>query len=419
MASKKFVFFSAVTGNILEYYDFTVYSVFIFAISKNFFPATSELAQTLSALAVFALGFVTRPLGGILFGYIGDKYGRKFSLICSMVGMTIPTFIIGLLPSYEDIGVFAPIILIIMRLMQGLCISGEGTGSAIFVLEHNNKFKPGFITGFINATNIIGTLIASLIGIFINSYFAEVESAWRFAFFLGGLFGIVSFYLRLRTSETPIFLSMIHKNKIRKSSFLEVIKISYKSMILTFSLGGLASLVVYIIKAYVNVFYSNLFEISCSTSLWYTTYTSIILMICMPLSGLASDIFGKTRVILSSCLALIILIIPTFVLMGSEDFTIRMLALTSLGILAGSIAGSAYNFVICLFAPEHRFSGVGFSYNLGVAAFGGTSPMVSKLLVAYTGLYYAPAFYIMLVTFLFMGVLYFLHIKKTIKTKSL
>lgn len=418
MASKKFVFFSAVTGNILEYYDFTVYSVFIFAISKNFFPATSELAQTLSALAVFALGFVTRPLGGILFGYIGDKYGRKFSLICSMVGMTIPTFIIGLLPSYEDIGVFAPIILIIMRLMQGLCISGEGTGSAIFVLEHNNKFKPGFITGFINATNIIGTLIASLIGIFINSYFAEVESAWRFAFFLGGLFGIVSFYLRLRTSETPIFLSMMHKNKIRKSSFLEVIKISYKSMILTFSLGGLASLVVYIIKAYVNVFYSNLFEISCSTSLWYTTYTSIILMICMPLSGLASDIFGKTRVILSSCFALIILIIPTFILMGSEDFTIRMLALTSLGILAGSIAGSAYNFVICLFAPEHRFSGVGFSYNLGVAAFGGTSPMVSKLLVAYTGLYYAPAFYIMLVTFLFMVVLYFLHIQKTITKAS-
>ena len=298
-----------------------------------------------------------------------------------------------------------------MRLIQGLCISGEGTGSAIFVLEHNNNFKPGFITGFINATNIIGTLIASLIGILINNYFPEVEFAWRFAFILGGFFGIISFYLRLRTSETPIFLSMIHKNKIRKSSFFDVIKISYKSMILTFGLGGFASLVVYIIKAYVNVFYSTILHFSAAQALWYTAYTSLILMIFMPISGFASDVFGKTRVILSSSIAVIIFITPTFIFMGSDNFVVRCIALTALGILAGAIAGSAYNFVISLFAPEHRFSGVGFSYNLGVAAFGGTSPMISRWLVTYTGLYYAPAFYIMVVAASFTILLYFLFIK--------
>jgi MHS family proline/betaine transporter-like MFS transporter len=416
MASRKFVFFSAVTGNILEYYDFTVYSVFLLAISKSFFPAASEFAQTLAALAVFSLGFITRPIGGIVFGYLGDRYGRKISLIVSMVGMTIPTFTIGLLPGYNEIGVMAPIILVILRMLQGLCISGEGTGAAIFVLEHYHNLKPGLVTGFIHATNILGTLIASIIGILISTLFPDVDFAWRFAFILGGIFGLFGFYLRLRVSETPIFLSLAHKKGQIKTSFMDVVRTASGSMFLTFCLGSLASIVVYMIKAYVNVFYSCQMNLQSAVALSYVSYASLVLMVAMPVSGLLSDMFGRTKVIRTAAITIFILILPIFIMMGSPHNTPRIVALTLLGLIGGGIAGSAYNFVISLFAPEQRFSGVGFSYNLGIALFGGTSPIIARWLASSTDLYFAPAFYIMLIAALFLIVLHFS--KNVIKEKN-
>src|SRR5690242_17310489 len=139
MNKPRSVFFSAISGNILEYYDFTVYSVFSSVIGRTFFPTASEFAQIVMALGIFAVGFVTRPIGGIVFGYIGDRYGRRIALIISMLGMTIPTFTIGLIPTYEQIGIYAPVTLVVMRLIQGLCISGEGAGAAIFILEHHQN----------------------------------------------------------------------------------------------------------------------------------------------------------------------------------------------------------------------------------------------------------------------------------------
>ncbi|MCF8462509.1 MAG: MFS transporter [Rickettsiaceae bacterium] len=405
MKNRKFVFFSAVVGNILEYYDFTVYIVFLVNISNSFFAPDSELAKTLSALAVFAVGFVTRPIGGIIFGYLGDKYGRKISLICSMVGMTIPTFAIGLLPGYEDIGIYAPIILVILRLIQGLCISGEGTGAAIFVLEHYHNLKPGFITGLIHAMNILGTLTASLIGIAINRIFPEVDFAWRFAFILGGVFGLAGFYLRMLVSETPIFIAASRSKSKINISFFTLVKRTYKSMILSLSLGAFASILVYLVKAYINVFYSTVLKNTTFDSLAYVSYTSFIMMLVMPISGYISDVIGKTKTIKYATVLTCIIILPTFLCMMNPSFYLRILGLTLLAISAGGVSGSAYNFAISLFKPQYRFLGVGFSYNLGVAIFGGTSPIIARHLVEYTGVHYAPALYVMLVSAIFLAIL--------------
>lgn len=406
---RKQVFFSAILGNVLEYYDFTVYTVFSIIIGKTFFGTESEFVQILSSLAVFAVGFLTRPIGGIVFGYIGDRYGRRIALIYSMLGMTIPTFAIGLIPSYNEIGFYAPLLLVIMRLCQGLCISGEGTGAAIFVLEHYGNLRPALTTSIIQGSNITGTLIASFVGIVIEKYFSHIHEAWRAAFILGGIMGIVGFYLRLRVAETPIFQSLVKTHHTLKSPLMHVIQTSWRFMILTFCVGGMASSVVYLIKTYVNVFFSNIMHYDQITSLIYLSYASFILMIAMPLFGYLADIFGQTKVIVVSAISLQFVAIPILILMSYNFIWCHILSLTLLSIMAASVSGIAYIFVISLFTPEERFTGVAFSYNLGTAIFGGTSAIVSRWLVEQTGLFYSPAFYIMGTSMLFLCTFYFLR----------
>ncbi|KAF8818271.1 MFS transporter [Rickettsia endosymbiont of Cardiosporidium cionae] len=406
MNKRTSIVFSAIIGNILEYYDFTVFAVFLVIIGKTFFPKDVEYVQTIYSLAIFSVGFLTRPIGGIIFGFIGDRFGRRISLIISMVGMTIPTFVIGLIPSYEDIGFYAPLTLAIMRLSQGLCISGEGAGAAIFILEHYQNLRPGFTAGIVHASNIAGTMIASIIGIILDKYLGYLEFAWRYAFLLGGVMGLVGFYIRLRVSETPIFKVLEQRKYTLKSPFIHVIKSSWRSMFITFALGACASSIVYFVKVYTNIYYSNILHFNKTTSLSLLAYSSTIMMLTMPLFGHMSDLLGRFKLIYVSSIMILLLSLPTLFLMGSTNLLLQLLVLTILALLGGCISGTAYIFIISLFKPEERFSGVSFSYNLGIAMFGGTSAMISSWLTSKTGLYYSPAFYLMLVSAVFILIIH-------------
>ena len=409
MNKRRSIFLSAISGNVLEYYDFTVYAVFSLAIGRAFFPGDNEVVQVLSSLGVFAVGFVTRPIGGIIFGYIADKHGRRVSLITSMLGMTIPTFTIGLIPEYSAIGYFAPAILVLMRLIQGLCISGEGAGAAIFILEHYQNLRPGFTAGLVHASNIVGTLFATLIGIIFSTFMPDIEFAWRFAFMLGGVMGIVGFYFRLRVSETPIFTMLAEKKKTLKAPFFHIIKTAKKSMFITFCLGACASSIVYLVKTYINIYHCNVLHYDDTTARAYLAYAAIVMMLSMPLSGYISDRIGRFRMITYSAIAIFILVLPALMLISCEDVWKQLMALTMLAMLGGSIAGTAYIFIISLFTPDQRFSGVAFSYNLGIAMFGGTSAAISRWLLEITGVHYVPAFYIMLTSSVFLIVIYFMR----------
>ena len=409
MNKRKSIFLSAISGNILEYYDFTVYTVFSVAIGKAFFPDNSEIVQILSSLGVFAAGFVPRPVGGIIFGYVADKHGRRVSLITSMLGMTIPTFIIGLIPSYSEIGFLAPACLVLMRLLQGLCISGEGAGAAIFILEHYQNLRPGFTAGIVHASNIAGTLFAAIVGIIFAYFFPKLDWAWRFAFIFGGLMGLVGFYFRLKVAETPIFLMLSKKKQTLKAPFLNVLKNAKTSMFVTFCLGACASSIVYLIKTYINIYHCNVLRFDDTIARAYLAYSSIVMMIAMPISGHISDVIGRFRMITISAISVFILAAPCFILLSYENIFQQFTALTLLAILGGMIAGSAYIFIISLFSPEQRFSGVAFSYNLGIALCGGTSAVISRWLVEITGLYYAPSLYIMLTSSIFLTVIYIMR----------
>jgi MHS family proline/betaine transporter-like MFS transporter len=412
MNKRRSIFLSAISGNVLEYYDFTVYAVFSLAIGQAFFPSGSQVIQTLSSLSVFAVGFIMRPIGGIIFGYIADKYGRRVSLIISMLGMTMTTFTIGLIPGYSDIGYGAPILLVMMRLIQGLCISGEGAGAAIFILEHYQNLRPGFTAGIVHASNIAGTLLASFVGIILEQLFPELEFAWRFAFILGGIMGIIGFYFRLRVSETPIFEMLAEKKRTLKMPFMHVIRSSWPAMLITCCLGGSASSLVYIIKTYINIFYYEVLGFDKTTALIYLSYSSVIMMLTMPLSGYISDHIGRFKMIIIASITIVIAATPAFMLLASLEIWKQIVALTTIAMLGGFIAGTAYIFIISLFSAEERFTGVAFSYNLGVALFGGTSAVISRWLVEVTHLYHAPAFYVMITSLLFLAIAY--SMKKTI-----
>ena len=412
MNKRRSIFLSAISGNVLEYYDFTVYAVFSLAIGHAFFPPGSQVIQTLSSLSVFAVGFIMRPIGGIIFGYIADKYGRRVSLITSMLGMTMTTFTIGLIPGYSDIGYGAPVLLVIMRLIQGLCISGEGAGAAIFILEHYQNLRPGSTAGIVHASNIAGTLLASFVGIILEQLLPGLEFAWRFAFILGGIMGIIGFYFRLRVAETPIFEMLAEKKRTLKMPFMHVIRSSWPAMLITCCLGGSASSLVYIIKTYINIFYCEVLGFDKTIALIYLSYSSVIMMLTMPLSGYISDHIGRFKMIIIASIAIVIAALPAFMLLASAEIWKQIAALTVIAMLGGFIAGTAYIFIISLFSAEERFTGVAFGYNLGVALFGGTSAVISRWLVEVTNLYHAPAFYIIATSLLFLAMAY--SMRKTI-----
>jgi MFS transporter, MHS family, proline/betaine transporter len=413
----KKIFLTAIMGNLLEYYDFTIYVVFSSIIGEQFFPHFSKFAQSILSLSVFAIGFLSRPLGGILFGIIGDKMGRKKSLIISILGMALPTIIIGLMPTYKEIGILAPILLCIMRFIQGFCISGEGTGVAIFVLEHY-KIKPGLVAGIVHSSNLLGTMLSSVVGILINTYLYEFEWSWRIAFLLGGVFGLIGFYLRTKTSETPVFKEILKNKENLDNSLSKTFRNCKKQMFVTFLAGGFASSIMYIAKS-IHVFYSvttgleeSLYKLN---PLVYLFYTSFIVMISMPISGIINDIVGRYKMMMLSSLATLFLITPIMMLASQQNIYFQAIGLTFLGILTGFVASSAYIFVIFLFEPRYRFLGVGFSYNLGIAIFGGTSPIISRALIEKTSIQYSPSFYIICTSIFFLITLYLTN-KKSKKT---
>lgn len=443
-ANFKKVLGTALVGNTLEYYDFTVYAVFSISISNTFFPYMSPTIALMYSLCVFSIGFVARPVGGIIIGYIGDTYGRKVVLICSIIGMTTSTICIALIPGYDSWGSLSQVLLIIMRLLQGICISGEGAGSAIFVLEHYG-LKSGFIGGMLNAFNIIGTLLAVLAGLllshigsyaFIQNMGLDDDNLWRVAFLAGGLFGVFGLILRLQAPETPVYQamkkdqnasdtvvksgdSMILNQKSQNLGIIHYLKskisqICYKiyqlkiPFILVLSTSGVASSYVYIIKAFINIYFTHHLGMSNTSSLCYVLYGSIVMIFLMPVFGYLGDKYGTLKIMLISSVASVTGTIPGFLLINSESYVIKVLGVTTLSACAASVSGNAYSLAVSLFKPNNRYFGVGFGYNLGTAIFGGTTPLISTYLITKTHLNYSPAFYIMFLITVF-AILLLIH----------
>jgi MHS family proline/betaine transporter-like MFS transporter len=401
-ASKSKIVIAAMIGHILEFFDFTIYAVFAGEIGKNFFPQESSFAQLLASLAVLAVGFFMRPLGGVLFGHIGDKKGRRFALTIAIVGMACATILMGLLPTYVHVGIWAPVMLVLLRLVQGLCVGGEGAGASIFVLEHLHQLRPGLIGGIVNAALTIGILLAITIGWILNSSFPNHPDLWRYAFCFGGILGVAGLYVRLSVDETPIFKALQARNKVLHSPLKSVLKSNPKAMMMTLCVGAVTGCAGYMVMTFTDLFYKAAMERPVLEALSFAVYGNLLLVVMLPLMGMLSDRCGYASTMFYGSLLAILTSVPIFMLMSSHIAIYNYAGISMLSTVAAMIYAPLYPFVIRLFKPEQRYSGIASSLNIGIALFGGTSSIICLKMIEISGLLYAPAFYLSGVCIIFI-----------------
>ncbi len=392
----------AVIGNIVEYYDFGLFAVYAHTIGALFFPARADYVQTLWAFGTFALGFFMRPLGGLVFGYIGDKFGRKTSLSISILGMAFCTFIIGVMPTYATLGIWAPILLLMIRLLQGLCVGGEGAGVAIFVLEHTEGYRPGLMGSIVMASNMFGTLLAVFIGIILD-YFCQGNECWRYAFIGGGLTGLVGIYLRYQLTETPGFIERKKNHNIIKHPIVQAMKKQWPSVLVVIMLGGLTSAIAYTIRGYLNTFFLEVMKYDTGAALYFTSFALFVMIILLPICGLLSDKVGHRKFLHVICVLIMLLVVPFYDMLANPQKNILMVFIGLFGIasLAAAICAPAYSYAIKAFEVELRFSGVAVSWNIGLALLGGTTPVISRYLSEKFSVA-APAYYLIATAGLFL-----------------
>ncbi len=414
--TKKKMYFAGLIGEIMEWFDFTVYGFFALIIAVNFFPSENHFVSVVATFAAFAIGFLMRPLGGLFFGYIGDKYGRKKVLTTSMFLMAIPSLIIAITPTFSTIGIFAPLILILMRMLQGLSVGGEHTGSVIYLTELSSREDRAFSAAVPFIGTILGVLLGSLIGVTIFSIFSHnsiVEWAWRIPFFLGVLVAIVGMIIRkyLPESYTP------DEEKQEAMPIAEVFKNHLSSFIKVFFLNITFAVGFYTVFIYNPIWMQKFLHVSKSYSLEINSISLIFAIIAMLLASYFSNKVGRKPILLLSTAGLTLFSYPLYELMLSDVIEHALIGQASFAILIGMFMGVIGVVMVELFKKSIRMSAVGVAFNLSFAVFGGTAPMIATWLIHTTHDNLSLAWYLSLSAFI--SFLTALTIKETYKKESL
>lgn len=384
------VLFSSVSGTALEFYDFMLYAVFADRIGQVFFPNTFLSAFQAGWLA-FVLAYVSRPFGATVFGYIGDRFGRKQALVLTVSLMGIPTFLISILPGYDTIGMGAPITLLVCRLLQGLCTGGEYNGSAIFALEHMGKYYPGMSGGMITGASVIGALGATGMGILMTIE-GMPSWAWRLSFLLGALISLFGLYIRRSVSESPAFEELKARHaKLDKAPLKEALLNHKRGSLVTLSIGLLNGTLSYTLYKFITLYLHTYFHLSDHSSFQYTTIGIITFIFCAPLWGLVLDKIGGRRMLKFACFFSFICAFPLFFLLQELTVFGLVAAQFMLGVCVASIAGPEHAFIQRLFPVRDRYSGVSFTFSCGMGIGAGVCPPLMKFLVESTGNFYSPA----------------------------
>jgi metabolite-proton symporter len=385
-------------GNILEWYDFGVYGYFVSTISALFFPTTDKLSSLLLTFAVFGVGFVMRPLGSILFGIYGDRVGRRAALSVVIFMMAISTLLIGLLPTYAEVGILAPILLTLIRLFQGLSAGGEWGGSTAYLVEFAPPGRRGFIGSWqqvsVGAGFLLGSLSAALISQLLSP--SDVASyGWRIPFLLGVVVGGVGAYLRWSLSDTPSFVDIEERGAVSKAPLIEALTVERKATLTIFGMTLHNTVAYYIPIVYMTNYIRTAGGLSASAAMWIGTACLAVFVVLIPIWGALSDRIGRKPLLLLSAGGYIVLSFPLLMMASSGSVALAFAAQLIMIVFLSFFSGPCPAAYAELFPTRVRYTALSVGYNTAVAIFGGFAPFISTWLIQLTGSNLAPGYYLM------------------------
>lgn len=382
-------------GTAVEYYDFGVYGFLATTLAGVFFPQSDDVAGLLATLAVFALAFFVRPLGGIVFGHVGDRLGRRKALALTILCMSGATVLIGALPSYAAIGVAAPILLLTMRVVQGMSAGGEIGGATSYVAESSSDRRRGILCSTTELGSMIGLLSASAMVATVTWALpadALQSWGWRIPFLLSLPLGVVGLYIRSRLADSPAFQDLESKKQVVSIPIVEVLRKHRAGVLRVIGINVLASPGYYMAFVYSSIYLQREGGFSGSAAAWSTTATLIAATLVIPLFGHISDLCGRKIVLGSAAVAFLALAYPMFALMRSDVVGLAVLGQVVLGLVEGAIMGALMATLAEQFDTKVRYTGLSLGYNIGASIFGGTAPFAATWLIAGTGNPLSPAF---------------------------
>lgn len=395
----------AALGGALEFYDFIIFVYLTATIGQLFFPPdTPDWLRQLQAFGLFAAGYLARPLGGVLMAHFGDRGGRKRMFTLSVLLMAVPTLLIGLLPTWADIGIAAPLALLLLRLLQGAAVGGEVPGAWTFVAEHVPPRHVGFACGTLTAGLTAGILLGSLITGAVTARCTPEQMlsfGWRIPFLAGGAFGLLAVFLRRLLAETPVFVEMRRRGELERGLPLKTVLAGHgRAVAIAMLLTWLLTAAIVVVILMTPTLLQKLFAIAPASALAANSVATAALTVGCIAFGFASDRIGAARALLAGCLALLVATYGLYA--GVQRSPDRLFSLYAVAGFCVGVVGVIPVLLVNLFPPAIRFSGVSFAYNVAYAIFGGLTPLFVVMWAQ--GMPLAPAHYVALLCALGSGI---------------
>ncbi len=388
----------AAIGNTIEWFDYATYGYLAAVIAAVFFPPGNDTAALLATFAVFAVSFVVRPIGGMVWGHFGDKVGRQRVLALTILIMSMATFAIGLIPSYASIGLVAPLLLLLCRFVQGFSASGEYAGASSFIAEYAPDGRRGLLVSMVPASTAAGLVLGASIAALLEHGLSEAALqswGWRIPFLLGGPLGLIGLYIRLRLEDTPLFKALEREQHVSQAPVLTGIRENWRQILVAFGVICLNAVGFYMILSYMPTYLSRELGFDPVTAILATIVSVAIYVLFLPLVGVLADRVGRKPVLFAACVLFVLFTLPLFELLSLGGVAYAVLAQVLLGAILAGNDGVLAAFLTEMFPTTVRYSGFALSFNLGNAVFGGTAPFVATFLIALTGNDFAPGFYLM------------------------
>lgn len=400
---------AAALGNAMEWFDFGVYGFLAYVLGQVFFPDASPSIQVVAALATFSVPFLVRPLGGLVFGVLGDKLGRQKILSVTIIIMSLSTFCIGLIPSYASIGIAAPILLLVAKLAQGFSIGGEYSGAAIFVAEYSPDRKRGFMGSWLDFGSIAGFLVGAGLVVLLSTLLGEStfhQWGWRIPFIFALPLGIIGLYLRHALEETPAFQQHTDSTNSQQNSdsdtsatmsFKQIFSKYWKSLLVCVGLVIVTNVTYYMLLTYMPSYLSHNLNYPTDHGVLIIIAIMIGMLFVQPVIGLISDKIGRKPFIVGGSLGLLVLSYPAFAMINSDIIGLIFLGLLILAVLLNCFTGVMASILPAIFPTSIRYSALAISFNISVLIAGAT-PTAAAWLVEESGNLYMPAYYLMVVS---------------------